>query len=698
MTGPYLHLLGGFDFAGAAVPAISRKARAMVAYLALQSGHSQSREKLATLLWGINSEAQARMSLRQAVSSVRKAMQACGGGRFLTDGDSVALHLDGLDFDVARFEALAASPAPEDLELALNVYRGDLLDGFGLKEEPFEDWLRIERERLRALAVAALDRLVAHYAATNDPAACVRAATRLLAMEPLREDVHRALMRAYAAQGRTNLALKQYEHCRTALQRDLKLQPEPETRQLFETLRTRRTIAPARPPTTDADDASGFSHQLARPPTHYVKSAGINIAYQVTGDGPVDLIHVPGWVSNLDHAWASPRLSHVHRRLGTFSRLIRMDKRGTGLSDRNVGLPTLEERMEDVRAVLDAVGSKRTVLLGTSEGGPMCMLFAATYPERTAALVLNGAYARGRWSKDYPWAKTSEQVEEDLTLVEREWGAAADMSNAAPSLMSDTFETEWFAAYLRNSASPADAIALWRWGTEIDVRDILPAIHVPTLIVQATGDRWVKREEGRYLATHIEGARYVEFAGRDHVIWGENSDRLVDEIQAFVTGALPAAPNERVLVSVLSMAFDRPTSAKDRIERHEEEIRGQLLAAGGREIKRSGSRLVAVFQRPTRLIQCAIAIRHRLGQSGLDVRSAVHIGECEQRGDDFSGIAVELSWRLLDHARPGEIIVSRTVRDLVVGSGLTFEERGEMQASGLPGALQFFSVDGTHSA
>ncbi|MES0134337.1 alpha/beta fold hydrolase [Mesorhizobium sp. RSR565B] len=697
MTGPYLHLLGGFDFAGvgATVPAISRKARAMVAYLALQSGHSQSREKLATLLWGINSEAQARMSLRQAVSSVRKAMQTCGGGRFLTDGNSVALHLDGLDFDVARFEALVASPAPEDLELALNVYRGDLLDGFGLKEEPFEDWLRIERERLRALAVVALDRLVAHYAATNDPAACVRAAARLLAMDPLREDVHRALMRAYAAQGRTNLALKQYEHCRTALLRDLKLQPEPETRQLFETLRTRRTMAPARPPTTDADDATGFSHELAPPPTHYVKSAGINIAYQVTGDGPVDLIHVPGWVSNLDHAWGSPRLSHVHRRLGTFSRLIRMDKRGTGLSDRNVGLPTLEERMEDVRAVLDAVGSKRTVLFGSSEGGPMCMLFAATYPERTAALVLNGAYARGRWSQDYPWAKTSEQVEEDLAIVEKEWGAAADMSNAAPSLMSDTFETEWFAAYLRNSASPADAIALWRWGAEIDVRDILPAVHVPTLIMQTTGDGWVKREEGRYLATHIEGARYIEFAGRDHVIWGENSDRIVDEIQAFVTGALPAAPGERLLVSVLSLDMTGSPFGIDPAERHAEALRGELLAAEGREISRSDGKVLAVFQRPTRSIQCAIAIRDRLRQSGVEVRSAVHIGECEQRGHQFSGAAIELSSRLLDHARPGEIIASRTVRDLVVGSGLRFEERGEMAASGLPGAFRFYAVDGS---
>ena len=194
------------------------------------------------------------------------------------------------------------------------------------------------------------------------------------------------------------------------------------------------------------------------------------------------------------------------------------------------------------------------------------------------------------------------------------------MSNAAPSLMNDTFEREWFAAYLRNSASPADAIALWRWGTEIDVRDILPAIHVPTLIAQTAGDRWVKAEEGRYLATHIDGARYIEFAGRDHVIWGENSDRLVDEIQGFVTGVLPAAPGERLLVSVLSVEIDGAPSGADLIERHAEEIRGELLAAEGRQIRRSASGFLAVFQRPTRSIQCAIAIRHRLRQSGLDVR------------------------------------------------------------------------------
>ncbi|WP_246811664.1 alpha/beta fold hydrolase [Mesorhizobium silamurunense] len=515
-------------------------------------------------------------------------------------------------------------------------------------------------------------------------------------------------MRAYAAQGRINLALKQYENCRDALQRELKLQPKPETRHLHEELRTRRMTPqaasrtatsgalPTSPPApTQAGERRASGGEPLRPPTHYVKSAGINIAYQVTGDGPIDMIYVPGWVSNLDLAWASPRFSHVLQRLGTFCRLIRMDKRGTGLSDRNVGLPTMEERMEDVRAVLDAVGSKRTVLFGSSEGGPMCMLFAATYPDRTAALVLNGAYASGRWSKDYPWAKTAEQVEEDLTVVEREWGEPADMSNAAPSLMNDSFEKEWFAAYLRNSASPADAIALWRWGTEIDVRNILPAIHVPTLIAHSAGDRWVKAEEGRYLATHIEGARYIEFAGRDHVIWGENSDRIVDEIQAFVTGALPAAPGERVLVSVLSLAVDGAASGANPLEHTADAIREELLLAGGKEISRAAGRLLAVFQRPTRSIQCAIAIGERLKRLGFGVHAAIHIGECEARGDDVSGIAIEVALQLLDQVPPGEIIASRTVRDLVVGSGLIFEEHGEMEAEGLPGPLQFFKVTPT---
>jgi pimeloyl-ACP methyl ester carboxylesterase len=268
-----------------------------------------------------------------------------------------------------------------------------------------------------------------------------------------------------------------------------------------------------------------------------VKSDGCNIAYQVTGEGPIDLLYVPGWVSNLDWHWGSPRVTRLFDRLGSFARLIRIDKRGTGLSDRGTGLATFEERIEDVRAVLDAIGSRHTVIFGSSEGGIMCMLFAATYPERTAALVLHGAYACGLRAEGYPWARTREQREDDLALIEREWGRPADLTRSAPSLMDDVAEREWFAAFLRNSASPADALALWRWSTEVDVRDILPAIRVPTLILHKTGDRWVHIEEGRYLARHIPGARLVEMPGEDHLIWGQGSDRLVDELEAFVAGA-----------------------------------------------------------------------------------------------------------------------------------------------------------------
>ncbi|RUU10131.1 alpha/beta fold hydrolase [Mesorhizobium sp. M7A.T.Ca.TU.009.01.3.2] len=690
----HLSLLGGFDFAddAAAAPVFGRKTRAMVAYLALQAGHSHSREKLAALLWGSNGEPQARMNLRQALSMIRKAMPSAKGGRFLADGDTITLNLDDVDVDVARFEALAARSTPHDLEQAMAVYRGDLLDGFGLKEEPFEDWLRVERERLRAKAVVVLEKLVVTYSEVDNHASCVEVATRLLTWEPLREDVHRMLMQAFAAQGRVNLALKQYERCRDGLQRQLHLQPERETKELYDQLRSRRAA-----PSVSAPPAS--EAQSTRPPTHYVKSAGSNIAYQVTGNGPVDVIYVPGWVSNLDLAWESPRLAHVLHRLGRFCRLIRIDKRGTGLSDRTAGVSTLEERMEDVRAVLDAVGSQRTVLFGSSEGGNMCMLFAATYPERTAGLVLNGAFARGIWSPDYPWAKTREQMEAELAIIERDWGEPADLSNAAPSLMKDAFEKEWFAAFLRNSASPADAISLWRWSTEIDVRSILPAIHVPTLIVHRTGDRWVMVEEGRYLARHIAGARYVELAGDDHVIWGHDCDRLIDEIQAFVAGALPVGPDERVLVTVLCAEIVESRAELAHADHgpllahwHNNEIGVELDLAEGLEIRRSANSFLAVFHRPTRAVQCAFAIRNRMEPFGLVLRAAVHIGECEKHGDDFTGIAIDLASVMLGQALPGEIIASRIVRDLAAGSGLSFEERGQTTVGDATESLQFYSV------
>ncbi|HHZ08650.1 MAG TPA: alpha/beta fold hydrolase [Rhizobiales bacterium] len=674
-----LTLLGGFalaDKAGAALP-LGRKDRALLAYLALQPGW-HAREKLAALLWGGADDASARTSLRQALSSIRRALGPDGSSALPGDGDRVALTGDAVETDARLLEALVADDDPGALERAIALFRGPLLDGLSLREESFDDWLRTERERLHALTVTAAEKLLAHVEAANDWAGCVRVATRLLVLEPLREDAHRALMRAYAAQGRPGLALKQFERCREIVRVQLGIGPESGTVALYEAIRSRRRasavdLAASAPAVRKPDD-------FRPPPTRYVKSGGCNIAYQVSGGGDFDLLYVPGWVSNLDSAWSSPRVRRVFERLGSFARLIRIDKRGTGLSDRNVGLATLEQRMEDVRAVLDAVGSNRTVLFGSSEGGNLCILFAATYPERTAALVLHGCFARGLWAPDYPWAKTREELEQELAEIERDWGEPADMSKAAPSLMADEAERAWFAAYLRNSASPADALALWRWNTEIDVRAVLPAIRVPTLILQRTGDRWVRPEEGRYLASHIDGARYVEIPGEDHLIWGDAAERLGDEIEAFVTGAPPPTrPRSRFLAALLCLSAAVSGDAWRDVEKS---LRRACVAAGAAATVSCEDILVVAFAGPVRAIECALTLRRQLGERVPHLRAAIHVGECEYVDAVPVGPAVMATIELLRLCDPGGIIVSRAVRDLVVGAGLEFAEAGEMQLPG----------------
>ena len=438
-----------------------------------------------------------------------------------------------------------------------------------------------------------------------------------------------------------------------------------------------------------------------RPRTQYAKCGDLNIAYQVTGEGPLDLVYVPGWVSNLDYAWEYPGYARVLERLGSFARLIRFDKRGTGLSDREVGFPTLEQRMEDVRAVMDAAGSERAALLGTSEGGNMSTLFAATYPERTVALILYGCFAKGLWAPDYPWASTREELDKELAAIARDWGGPFDLQSGAPSLAQDTSAREWCAAYLRYSASPKAAISIWDWNAEIDVRSILPSIHVPTLVLHRAGDRWQKVEEGRYLAEHIPGAKYVELPGDDHAIWAGDPTQLLDEIEEFLTGIRPPPASERVLLTILFTDIVGSTSIaaevgdhrwKELLQRHDDDVRVELRRHDGTEIKTTGDGFLAAFDGPTRAIQCATAIRDRMAGLDLKIRAGVHTGECERRGEDLSGIAVHLTSRLLDHAQPGDVIVSRTVKDLVVGSGIIFEERGEVTLRDVPGNWELFSI------
>jgi pimeloyl-ACP methyl ester carboxylesterase len=437
--------------------------------------------------------------------------------------------------------------------------------------------------------------------------------------------------------------------------------------------------------------------------TKYALSGGVHIAYQVVGQGPLDLVYVPGWVSHIELAWEEPTLARFLSRLASFSRLIAFDKRGTGLSDRvpDDQLPTLEQRMDDLRAVMDAVGSERASLFGFSEGGNLCALFAATYPERTTALVMFGTFAKRIWSPDYPWAPTPEQRQRDYEHVEREWGNLMDLAHYVPSRIGDEAFVQRLATYFRRAASPGAAVALLRMNTQIDIRQVLPTIRVPTLVIHRMDDREANVEEGRWLAGRIPGARFVELQGDDHMPWVGDQDAILDEIQEFLTGVRPLPESDRVLATVLFTdivsSTERAARLGDRawqelLDRHHTLVRKQLVRFRGREVDTAGDGFFATFDGPVRAIRCACSIRDGVRQLGIEVRAGVHTGEIELAGERVSGIAVHIGARVAGTAQAGEVLVSSTVRDLVSGSGVRFTDRGIHVLKGVPGEWHLFAA------
>jgi pimeloyl-ACP methyl ester carboxylesterase/class 3 adenylate cyclase len=437
------------------------------------------------------------------------------------------------------------------------------------------------------------------------------------------------------------------------------------------------------------------------PPTQYAKCGPISIAYQVLGSGPIDLVYAHGWVSHLEHAWENPDYARFIRRLASFSRLIRFDRRGMGLSDRDVGPSTLEERVDDIRAVMDAVGSERAALLGVSEGGYMSVMFAATHPERTAGLILCGCYARESWAPDYPWGRTPERRHAWNAALEKNWGKPFALDEAAPSIANDEAASLWFGAYLRYAASPGAARAQSDLNFGVDVRSVLPSIGVPTLVLHRRGDRWYSVPEAQYLADHIPGAKLVVLPGDDHIPWWGDQEPLMGEIQEFLTGARNSPPTERVLLTVLVTDIVKSTEKvaamgdlrwKDLLHSHDAIVRREVKNFGGQEINTTGDGFVLAFTGPTRAIQCAKAISQEVSRLGLITRAGLHTGECERRGDDLSGLAVHIAARVSSNAPPNKIVVSSTVRDLVVGSGINFIEQGTYALKGVPGEWSMFAV------
>jgi class 3 adenylate cyclase len=441
------------------------------------------------------------------------------------------------------------------------------------------------------------------------------------------------------------------------------------------------------------------------PETRYARSGPYNIAYQVVGDGPFDLLWIPGFVSNLELAWDEPLLARFMTRLARFSRLILFDKRGTGLSDRVPidELPTLEERMDDLVAVLDAAGSQRAALLSHSEGGNLAILFAAARPGRTIALVTMGVFARRVWSPDYPWAPTPEDRAAEIDELERDWGVDPAVSKLAPSIANDPAFVRRLATYLRRSASPGAAVALYRMNTQIDTRSVLPTISVPTLMIHRTGDLDANVEEGRWIAARIPGARFVELPGDDHLPWVGDQDAILDLVEEFLTGSVPVKTLDRVLATVLFIDIVGSTQAAAELgdARWTEllvaffrVVRRELERFGGHEVDTAGDGLLATFDGPARAVRCAFAIQSGARAIGLAVRAGVHTGEVELGGGGIKGIAVHIGARVAAQAAADEVWTSSTVRDLVSGSGLVFEDQGVRELKGVPDPWRLFRVAG----
>jgi pimeloyl-ACP methyl ester carboxylesterase len=435
--------------------------------------------------------------------------------------------------------------------------------------------------------------------------------------------------------------------------------------------------------------------------TRYADSDGVSIAYQVHGEGPLDLVFVPGFVSHVELFWDDPSVARFLRRLASFARVVIYDKRGQGLSDRTGRPPTLEDSMDDLAAVVEAAGCERPAIFGISEGGPMSTLYAATHPDRVAALVLYGTYARILEAPDFPHGIPEEGLARWGDVVKRDWGGAVGVELWAPSAKGDPNFERWWSRVLRYGTSPAGAVALMDLYREIDVRSVLPAIDVPTLVLQRRDDRISRVGQGRYLAESIPGARYVELEGADHLPVTGDQDALLDEVEEFLVGSRRGSEPERALATVLFTdivgSTERAAALGDRawrqlLERHDAAVRRQLALHRGREVKTMGDGFLATFDGPARAIRCARALQDEVARLGLEVRAGIHTGEVELIGDDVGGMAVNIGARIGALAGAGEVLVSSTVRELVVGSGLDFADRGVEELKGAPGEWRLFAV------
>jgi class 3 adenylate cyclase len=432
--------------------------------------------------------------------------------------------------------------------------------------------------------------------------------------------------------------------------------------------------------------------------TRYAKNGDIHVAYQVFGEGDVDLVFVPGFISHIENYWDEPNLARWLRRLGSFSRTILFDKQGTGLSDRVSKLPGLDVRMDDVCSVMDAEGVDKAAIFGISEGGSLATLFAASHPDRSRALILCGAFAKFK-----SWIPTKEAMENFFQYIDSDWGRGESLQMFAPTMEGDQAFKQWWGKFERLGGSPGAVKTLILMNSRIDIADILPSVNVPSLVIHRRDDIAVDVEAGRFLAELIPNAKYVELSGIDHIPWvGENSNQILDEMSVFLTGDWPQIETERILTTVLFTDIVESTKRvvgmgdqrwQDLLERHHDIVREELKRFRGQEIDTAGDGFFAIFDRPARAIHCACAIREAVRSLGISIRAGLHTGECEMSAGKVSGIAVHIGSRVMGQAGPGEVLVSSTVKDLVAGSGLRFIDRDVITLKGVPGERRLCIVE-----
>ena len=706
-------LLGPLEaFAGPAqVQIAAGKQRALLAILLLHANRTVSREQIVDALWGEEVPDSAQKMVQIHVSQLRKALpeprlQTSPPGYLLEVGDE-ELDLDRFERSVADGrQALSQSDprnARELLGRALSLWRGPALAEFS---EPFA---RHESARLEELRLAALEWRIEADLALGHHRDVVGELEALIAQHPLREQLRSQHMLALYRSGRHAEALAGYQAFRRTLAEELGIEPSASLREL-ERLMLQQDPSLELPTDTEVSataptPAAGIVSTAPVGEVSYARSGDIRIAYQVVGEAPVDLVLVHGWVCTFQPGWEYPKLAAFYRRLASMGRLILFDKRGTGLSDRvsPERLPDLETRMDDVRAVLDSVGSERAVLLSLSEGGAMSTLFAATHPARAVALVLMGTFPREMQAPDYPWGVSEESLRRRLALLEEDdWAAAATrdwLGRVAPDILRDPAALRWYTSYVRRGASPGASKALRLMNAEIDIRDLLPTISVPTLVLHRAQETW--RDGSRFMGEHIPGARVVELPGNDHLPWEGDQDALLDEIERFLTGVREEVEPDRVLTTLLFTDIVGSTEKaaelgdrawQDLLTEHHRLVRAQLARFRGREVDMVGDGVFATFDGPARAVRCASAIAEGLEALGLGVRAGVHTGEVEQADGGVRGLAVHIAARIAAAAQPGEVVVSSTVKDIVAGSGIGFEERGEHELAGVPGTWRLFAA------